>query len=290
MVSNHILPVVGKGVPCSPAMADIDGDGTPEVLISGIGSVLHVFDAKGKPFGPALANQRAKYGGKSNAKNDSDLTVVASPAVGDLDNDGTPDLIEGGAGQDFVLAFASGSSRHDFEHHVGAWDGKTGKFKNGFPRVIEDWQFFDHPAVADVDGDGRPEVLAPSAGYFVHAWNVDGDEPKGYPKYTGGWALATPAVGDLDGDGSLELVQVTRNGWLYAWHTKGKANGRIDWPSYHHDLANTGNFATPLDQGTRAAGGCGCRVGGAPVSTPWVVILTVALTLVVVQNRRRRWR
>ncbi|HEX6837861.1 MAG TPA: MYXO-CTERM sorting domain-containing protein [Polyangia bacterium] len=124
----------------------------------------------------------------------------------------------------------------------------------------------------------------------MHAWNVDGDEPKGFPKYTGGWALSTPAVGDLDGDGKLELVQVTRNGWLYAWHTSGKATGRIDWASYHHDLQNTGNFSTPLDQGTRAGGGCGCQVGGAPVSSPWAVILGVALMLVLVQNRKRRWR
>src|SRR5262249_23135463 len=138
IVSNHILPVVGKGVPCATAMADVDGDGVPEVLVSGIGSLLHVFDAKGKPFGPALANQKGKDGAKSTARNDATLAVVASPAVGDLDNDGTPDLIEGGAGQDFVLAFASGSSRHDFEHHVAAWDGKTGKLKNGFPQVIED--------------------------------------------------------------------------------------------------------------------------------------------------------
>jgi hypothetical protein len=273
-------------------MADLDGDGAPEVLVSGIGSVLNVFDAHGKKFGPPLVNQRAKYGSKSDATNDTDLMVVASPAVGDLDNDGTPDLIEGGAGQDFVLAFAQGgSARRDFEHHVAAWDSKSGKFKNGFPRVIEDWQFFDHPAIADVDGDGKPEVLAPSAGYFLHAWNVDGVEPKGFPKYTGGWALSTPAVGDLDGDGKLELVQVTRNGWLYAWHTTGKSSGRIDWASYHHDLQNTGNFGTPLDEGTRASGGCGCDLGGAmPNSTPMGVILGVALMLLLVQNRRRRRR
>ena len=262
LVSNHILPVVGKGVPCAPAMADIDGDGVPEVLVSGIGSVLHVFDAKGMKFGPPLVNQKAKYGANSDARNDSEVTVVASPSVGDLDNDGTPDLVEGGAGQDFVLAFATGSSRHDFEHHVAAWDAKSGKYKNGFPRVIEDWEFFSHPAIADVDGDGKPEVLAPSAGYFLHAWNVDGMEPKGFPKYTGGWALSTPAVGDLDGDGKLELAQVTRNGWLYAWHTNGKASGRIDWASYHHDLQNSGNFGTPLDEGTRATPGCGCHLGG----------------------------
>ncbi len=290
VVSNHILPVVGKGVPCAPAMADVDGDGVPEVLVSGIGSVLRVYDARGKPFGMALVNVKDKYGSKANARNPVEFMMVASPAVGDLDNDGTPDFVEGGAGSDALLAFATGGQRHDFEHHVGAWDGKSGKFKNGFPQVIEDWQFFSHPAIADVDGDGKPEVIAPSAGYFVHAWNVDGAEAKGFPKYTGGWALSTPAVGDLDGDGKLELVQVTRNGWLYAWHTTGKATGRIDWASYHHDLANTGNFGTPLDEGTRASPGCGCVVGGAATAPPWGAILIVALMLPWVQNRVRRWR
>ncbi|MDB4971588.1 MAG: alkaline serine protease [Myxococcales bacterium] len=290
VVSNHILPVVGKGVPCAPAMADIDGDGVPEILVSGIGSVLHVYDAKGKPFGPALVNQKEKYGARSNAGNPIEFMMVGSPAVGDLDNDGTPDLVEGGAGSDALLAFATGGQRHDFEHHVGVWDGKTGKFKSGFPQVIEDWQFFSHPAVADVDGDGKPEVIAPSAGYFVHAWNVDGVEAKGFPKYTGGWALSTPAVGDLDGDGKLELVQVTRNGWLYAWHTDGKAGGRIDWASYHHDLQNTGNFSTPLDQGSRASAGCGCQVGSAPTGGQGAAILLMALAGVLVQTRRRRRR
>jgi len=94
----------------------------------------------------------------------------------------------------------------------------------------------------------------------------------------------------LDGDGKLELAQLTRNGWLYVWHTTGKASGRIDWASYHHDLQNTGNFGTALDEGSRASGGCGCHLGGRSVSSPWAALLTVALMLVLVQNRRRRWR
>ena len=119
MVSNHILPVVGKGVPCSPAMVDIDGDGMPEMLMSGIGSVLHVFDAKRQAVRPG-ARQPAREVRRQVERQERlrPDACVASPAVGDLDNDGTPDLVEGGAGADFVLAFASGSSRHDFEHHV----------------------------------------------------------------------------------------------------------------------------------------------------------------------------
>ena len=84
---------------------------------------------------------------------------------------------------------------------------------------------------------------------------------------------------------------MTRNGWLYAWHTGGKAKGRIDWASFHHDLQNTGNYATPLDQGTRARRPAAAATSAArSVSTPWAVILLVALMFLLVQTRRRRWR
>jgi hypothetical protein len=281
-----VLPVVGKGLPNSPILADLDGDGVPEVLASGIGGALRAFTAAGKPFGPALANKRERYGARSDAKNATDFTMVASPAAGDLDDDGTVDLVEGGAGIDALLAFASGGTRHDFEHHVLAWDSRSGAFKRGFPRVIEDWQFFHSPALADVDGDGKIDVLAPSAGYFIHGWNVDGVEAKGFPKFTGGWNAATPAVGDLDGDGKLEVVAVTRNGWLYAWRTDGKSRGRIDWPSFHHDNANSGNLGVALDEGVRAAPSAGCGVDGRPNDVIWV--LAAALATIYTGTRRRR--
>ncbi len=288
VVSTRFLPVVAQGVPISPAMVDLDGDKVPEVIISGLASVPKVFDSHGKPFGPSMVNQKEKYGPKSNARNPVEFTFVSYPAVADLDDDGTPDLIEGCAGTDAALAFASGGSRHDFEHHVGAWDTKTGKYKNGFPRVIEDWQFFSTPAMADVDGDGKVDVLAASGGYFVHGWNVDGVEAKGFPKFTGGWVLTTPAVGDLDGDGKLELVANTRAGWLFAWHTQGSAKGRIDWPSYHHDNYNTGNFDTVLDQGKRASPGCS-TVGAAPgVPSGLWVLLGFGAALIYTRRRNSR--
>jgi MYXO-CTERM domain-containing protein len=293
IISTRFLPMVAQGLPCSPAMVDLNGDKRPEIIISGLAAVLKAYDYTGKTFGPTMASTKAidkmgrGYGPNSNAQNQVEFSFVAHPAVGDLDSDGTPDLVEGTAGVDIALAFASAGSRKDFEHHFSAWDGKSGNFKKGFPRVIEDWVFFSTPAVADVDGDGKPEVLSGSGGYFVHGWNVNGDEPKNFPKFTGGWALATPTVGDIDGDGKLELIATTRSGYLFAWHTEGKANGRIDWANFRHDNHNTGNFETLIDQGTRAQPGCNCDMmtGGAP-SQAWLALLGLALTMV----RRRRKR
>jgi MYXO-CTERM domain-containing protein len=287
VVSTRFLPVVAQGIPITPAMADLNGDKVPEVIVSGLATVLKAYDATGKTLGAPVANTKEKYGANSNARNPVEFTFVSYPAVADLDNDGTPDFVEGTAGTDAALAFASGATRHDFEHHMSAWDSKTGLYKKGFPKVIEDWQFFSNAAIADVDGDGKPEVLAGSGGYFVHGWNVNGDEPTNFPKFTGGWVLSTPAVGDMDGDGKLELVATTRAGYVYAWHTQGKSTGRIDWASFHHDNMNTGNFDTLLDQGTPAHPGCSCdtMAGGAPVQA-WLSLLGLALLAL----RRRRVR
>ena len=107
---------------------------------------------------------------------------------------------------------------------------------------MEGWQIPSAPAIADVDGHGRAEVIAGSSGDVLHAFRPDGSEPPGWPKDTGGWLLASPAVGDVDGDGRAEVVAVTRDGYLYVWDTPARAGSMREWPSFRHDARNTGRF------------------------------------------------
>ncbi len=105
-------------------------------------------------------------------------------------------------------------------------------------------QFIATPAVADISGDGLPEAIQGSGVYDVHAFDINGDEPDGWPKFTNGWMVGSPAVGDIDGDGLLEVVAVTREGNLYAWNTTGDECGPVLWRRYHHDEWGTGNYHT----------------------------------------------
>jgi hypothetical protein len=139
----------------------------------------------------------------------------------------------------------------------------------GSPIVLEDYTFFMSMAVADIGGpngepDDYPEVILGTGSYFVHAVDACGRETPGWPKFTDGWLIATPAVGDITGDSahSLEVVATTREGWLYAWQTKGREEGVVQWESFHHDNANTGNYNAKLDQGVteRAAKPIDCSV------------------------------
>ncbi len=303
VISNYILPVVGSGIPNAPAMADLNGDGVPEIVVAGIGGAVKAYDAKGRPFGRPYPSGRDKYGEKSNVTDGTTIAVISNPAFGDIDDDGVTDLVYGLAGDSVLLAMATGGQRKDFQFAIGAWDTKTGAFKNGFPQVMEDYQFFLTPIVADVDGDGHSEVVNASAGYYIHAFNSEGVEAKGFPKFTGQWIAATPTVGDMDGDGKLELASITREGWLWAWHIGGTTTGRIDWESMRHDARNTGNFATALAQGTRAMppaqadmgmapmapGSCSCAVGGT-AKGGIAGLLAVALVALGLVRRRLRSR
>lgn len=247
--SRNVLPVVGIGIPNAPALGDADGDGVPEVFINGLAGPLEILKKDGTPFGTRLSPNRQSFGDATDATEASTLGFIASPALGDLDGDGHLDAVLPTAGMNLALSMLKSFQRADYEMHFSAWDTKTGQQKPGFPRTVEDYQFFVNPIIVDLDADGQKEVVGVSAGYFVHAWNAAGKEPAGFPKFTGGWNAATPTVGDLDGDGRLELVASSRNGFLFAWKTRGRARGRMDWPSFHHDLRNTGNLATALDQG-----------------------------------------
>ncbi len=277
-----LLPLVGQGHPSSMAAADLDGDGDLEIADPIMLGQTPILSHDGTEY-LKLDFTEMKWHDDHNVDVPSIVQMVNNPSFGDLDGDGLPDPIQGGAGALWIASLAM-TQHYDFQHAVLAWSGVTGGLLEGWPRQIEDIQFLVAPAVADITGDGRTEAIYGSGGYMLYAWNGSGEVAPGWPKFTGHWILGSPTVGDIDGDGYLDVVVSTREGWLHAWSTAGAADQVIEWASLHHDKGNTGDHSLPIptqagpppvdetvSEGEDAKGGCSCAVSSAKQATIWVL-------------------
>jgi hypothetical protein len=201
----------------APALADINGDGRPDLIAgSADGSVV------------AFANVGAKpeaYGGQSlppgmpapdafaapqplRLANGKPLTAAggyAAVAAGDLNGDGRPDLVFG-SGDGSVQAALGGENGFAAPQALAA-GGKP--LRVAGPAA---------PAIGDVDGDGTADLAVGDAEGRVmlfrgvkgaHLSFGEGREIARVPA-----AFAAPAMRDMDGDGLLDLVVGNREGDL----------------------------------------------------------------------------
>ena len=204
------------------AVADLDADGELELISCTEDGVmaLHI-------DGSTLWTTRVS----------GPFGYVGALSVGDIDDDGFSEVYV----NSFVEADGfSFSLVHAFDH--------TGRelSEAGFPKTLMGYPESSAPLVADIDGDGKKELLVASAGAPIMAWESDGSPAPGFPLLglsTG--VRSTPALDDLDQDGDIELMVTGSDERLYVLDLPGSYDpATIDWGSFRHDPQNSG-WAVP---------------------------------------------
>lgn len=176
------------------AVDDLDGDGKLELVVlqTSAPTYLYVLSHDGvlQPGWPKTLNPSALYG-----------TYASYPAIADLDDDD----------DDKEIVIGGDSQVHVYKH--------DGSYMPGWPQATKP-TYVMSPSVGDINGDGKPDVVAGNAWVrenskiedYLFAWNADGTLMDGWPvRYDGrisyAWAgFAYPTLADVDGDGVADVI------------------------------------------------------------------------------------
>jgi len=171
---------IGYGVEATPAIGDLNGDGKPEIVFSFIDSGgIQVLRNDGSVL---WANEDHTY-------------FYTSPTLVDVNSDDLPDVVNGDS----------------IAHTIVAYRGTDGT--ELWQTVLPDTDWSQAALVtADIDGDGRLEILA---GSDAGLYSLDAKTGQIEWFFPARWLRSEPRVSDIDGDGKAEILFGAGDGKLY---------------------------------------------------------------------------
>jgi hypothetical protein len=242
----------------TPAIGDVDGDMEPDIVDSA-GEHVYAWHANGKPLKGFPVRLNPAFSRRADISKDNHVKrgFFASPTLGDLNGDKRLDITLPGLDQ-----------------HLYAWDGKTAKALPGYPFYLKvaaekltGAESINNAAVGDITGDGKKEVVAPTAelSSTQNPSSVDPNEFRGLAvtllsnaiggsgrtyavsgtgKLLSGWPIkpngavpdalplvgpgVDPAMGDVDGDGKLDVINNAATGDLQSFRADGSRIATYD--------------------------------------------------------------
>jgi len=246
-------------------IADVDGDGVAEVVVTGnvydcaVGhppgkyNGLYIFNADRSRFnagGYDWRNPPVDTGPPLSEDWEEIENNQPNPAVADLDGDGEMEVIYSSY-DGRVHAFWLDKTEH------GNWPYSVYDAGEGF------YRFASEPVVADLNGDGQAEVIFASwvekgTGHtgklhiLDHLGNPlhETDLPPAFggPDWNG--ALAAPTVADIDDDADLEVVLNTAHSGLVAYDLPSTEQARVLWGTGRGNYQRTGSRLQGTLQGS----------------------------------------
>ena len=237
----------------SPAFGDIDGDGQEEIVVTNHGATSGGYIYAFKKNGTVVTGFPINHGYSTRTpvladlNGDNILEIIvnkriyplgevwvykgdatvypgwpkpishvpaSSSAVGDINGDGSPEIIS------------------EAYNALYVWKA-NGDSLPGFPFVMPngDVNSYSSPVLVDVNGDNKREIIFGthilSGGGYVYILKYDGTILTGWPKTVSYWIYGPPAVGCVDNDNILDVavgdqvMSASPVDMVYAWNING---------------------------------------------------------------------
>ena len=252
--NGDVLPGFPKTLPmwtwATPAVADVDNDGTVEIFVMCLDGNLYAWNHDGTPyladpngiFAAGLGSWTKSSPSLGQLDADPELEIVigtnwgvvyawdhdgsvksgwpigvgdsvnSSASLGDLDGDG-----------DLEIVFMADSDR------LYALNADASSHAAHFPILItcNPGGLAPSPVLVDFEDDGEMEIVAVSVVSYhsmdVVIYKQNGTMVEGWPIHIDDSSESSPVVVDLDGDRELEILLGTEQGYLYAWELDGSS-------------------------------------------------------------------
>ncbi|MCP4231676.1 MAG: T9SS type A sorting domain-containing protein [bacterium] len=180
----------------TPALADVDGDGSLNIVHASRSGRLSVYDN----CGASIAGWPIDLSGRS----------LSSPVIQDLTQF---------PGLEIIVAAESGDGAFIYGFH------NDGSAINGWPVSVPGEP---NVSVGDIDNDGTADVLI-TTGKEIYAFDYRGEAIPGWPQSPGSDISAPAVIADLDLDDRTEILIGTTDGNAYALSGDGQV--RPGWPA-----------------------------------------------------------
>lgn len=212
--------VMEPGFFASPVLYDLDQQPGLEIIAAGMDQHIYVWHADGSvmaPYPKRLFNPDDTQSVQTRAR------IVSTPAVGDIDGDGKPDIASG-------CSEVYGAAGVENEAVAYVIDGQTGEIKDGWPvslygltvnvLPIVGRGVVANPMLADLDYDGKLEVSFDTISTQGLIFRHDGSEYRKMNNRTFGAKsdstdspayilMNNGAFANIDGEGGIDMVKGT---------------------------------------------------------------------------------